>query len=137
LNDDRVVGTTRRLIHLDIIGRFRSRLDQAPAYARAFRSVSLELFSPEPNAVNDEGPRRRAEDDAAAAPARSGSRVDCGRTPRGSAAQHRVRYMISGQGERRLPSPDAQQLATHCGGVMHPTAGGLVAGILLVLPDAR
>src|SRR6185369_9614439 len=33
-----------------------------------------------------------------------------------------------------LPGPEAQQLATYIGWLMHRTAGGLVAGILFVLP---
>ncbi|OYY83562.1 MAG: chromate transporter, partial [Rhizobiales bacterium 35-66-30] len=35
-----------------------------------------------------------------------------------------------------LPGPEAQQLATYIGWLMHRTAGGLVAGILFVLPGA-
>ena len=35
-----------------------------------------------------------------------------------------------------LPGPEAQQLATYIGWLMHRTAGGLVAGILFVLPSA-
>lgn len=35
-----------------------------------------------------------------------------------------------------LPGPEAQQLATYLGWLMHRTAGGLVAGILFVLPGA-
>ncbi|QXA09085.1 chromate efflux transporter [Acinetobacter pittii] len=34
-----------------------------------------------------------------------------------------------------LPGPEAQQLATYIGWLMHRTAGGLVAGILFVLPS--
>src|SRR5687768_18623310 len=33
-----------------------------------------------------------------------------------------------------LPGPEAQQLATYIGWLMHKTRGGLVAGILFVLP---
>src|SRR3990167_7580629 len=33
-----------------------------------------------------------------------------------------------------LPGPEAQQLATYIGWLMHRTAGGLVAGTLFVLP---
>ncbi len=33
-----------------------------------------------------------------------------------------------------LPGPEAQQLATYCGTILHGTRGGLVAGILFVLP---
>jgi len=33
-----------------------------------------------------------------------------------------------------LPGPEAQQLAVYIGWLMHRTAGGLVAGILFVLP---
>src|SRR4051794_41103633 len=33
-----------------------------------------------------------------------------------------------------LPGPEAQQLAVYVGWLMHRTAGGLVAGILFVLP---
>lgn len=33
-----------------------------------------------------------------------------------------------------LPGPEAQQLATYCGWLLHGTRGGLVAGILFVLP---
>lgn len=35
-----------------------------------------------------------------------------------------------------LPGPEAQQLAVYIGWLMHRTAGGLVAGILFVLPGA-
>jgi chromate transporter len=35
-----------------------------------------------------------------------------------------------------LPGPEAQQLATYLGWLLHRTAGGLVAGILFVLPGA-
>ncbi len=35
-----------------------------------------------------------------------------------------------------LPGPEAQQLATYIGWLMHRTVGGLVAGILFVLPGA-
>ncbi len=35
-----------------------------------------------------------------------------------------------------LPGPEAQQLATYVGWLMHRTPGGLVAGILFVLPGA-
>ena len=35
-----------------------------------------------------------------------------------------------------LPGPEAQQLATYIGWLMHRTAGGLIAGILFVLPGA-
>lgn len=35
-----------------------------------------------------------------------------------------------------LPGPEAQQLATYIGWLMHRTAGGLVAGMLFVLPGA-
>jgi chromate transporter len=35
-----------------------------------------------------------------------------------------------------LPGPEAQQLATYIGWLMHRTAGGLVAGTLFVLPGA-
>ena len=34
-----------------------------------------------------------------------------------------------------LPGPEAQQLATYCGWLLHRTWGGLVAGILFVLPS--
>lgn len=33
-----------------------------------------------------------------------------------------------------LPGPEAQQLATYIGWVMHRTAGGIVAGVLFILP---
>jgi chromate transporter len=33
-----------------------------------------------------------------------------------------------------LPGPEAQQLATYCGWLMHGTAGGLIAGLLFILP---
>ena len=33
-----------------------------------------------------------------------------------------------------LPGPEAQQLATYVGWLLHGTRGGLVAGILFVLP---
>ena len=35
-----------------------------------------------------------------------------------------------------LPGPEAQQLATYIGWLMHRTAGGLMAGLLFVLPGA-
>jgi len=35
-----------------------------------------------------------------------------------------------------LPGPEAQQLATYCGWLMHRTLGGIVAGVLFVLPGA-
>jgi chromate transport protein ChrA len=35
-----------------------------------------------------------------------------------------------------LPGPEAQQLATYIGWLLHRTAGGLVAGTLFVLPGA-
>jgi len=35
-----------------------------------------------------------------------------------------------------LPGPEAQQLATYIGWLLHRTAGGLVAGVLFVLPAA-
>lgn len=35
-----------------------------------------------------------------------------------------------------LPGPEAQQLATYLGWLMHRTAGGLIAGILFVVPGA-
>jgi chromate transporter len=34
-----------------------------------------------------------------------------------------------------LPGPEAQQLATYCGWLLHGTRGGLAAGILFVLPS--
>ena len=34
-----------------------------------------------------------------------------------------------------LPGPEAQQLATYMGWLMHRTAGGLIAGILFILPS--
>ena len=34
-----------------------------------------------------------------------------------------------------LPGPEAQQLATYIGWLMHKTRGGLIAGILFVLPS--
>lgn len=34
-----------------------------------------------------------------------------------------------------LPGPEAQQLAIYCGWLLHRTAGGIVAGILFVLPS--
>jgi chromate transporter len=36
-----------------------------------------------------------------------------------------------------LPGPEAQQLATYIGWLMHRTAGGLVAGVLFVVPGGR
>ncbi|MDQ3974667.1 MAG: chromate transporter, partial [Actinomycetota bacterium] len=33
-----------------------------------------------------------------------------------------------------LPGPEAQQLATYIGWLMHGTAGGVIAGVLFVLP---
>ena len=33
-----------------------------------------------------------------------------------------------------LPGPEAQQLATYIGWLMHGTRGGLVAGLLFILP---
>ena len=35
-----------------------------------------------------------------------------------------------------LPGPEAMQLATYCGWRMHGLAGGLIAGLLVVLPGA-
>ena len=35
-----------------------------------------------------------------------------------------------------LPGPEAQQLATYIGGLMHRTKGGIVAGVLFVIPGA-
>ena len=35
-----------------------------------------------------------------------------------------------------LPGPEAQQLAVYIGWLMHRTAGGLIAGLLFVLPGA-
>src|ERR671918_2435296 len=35
-----------------------------------------------------------------------------------------------------LPGPEAQQLATYIGWLMHRTAGGLIAGGLFILPSA-
>lgn len=35
-----------------------------------------------------------------------------------------------------LPGPEAQQLATYCGWLLHGTRGGIVAGTLFVLPSA-
>lgn len=35
-----------------------------------------------------------------------------------------------------LPGPEAQQLATYCGWLLHGTRGGIVAGVLFVLPAA-
>ncbi|KTF69745.1 chromate efflux transporter [Sphingomonas sp. HT-1] len=35
-----------------------------------------------------------------------------------------------------LPSPEAQQLATYIGWLMHRTIGGIVAGVLFILPGA-
>ena len=34
-----------------------------------------------------------------------------------------------------LPGPEAQQLATYIGWLMHKTRGGIVAGVLFVLPS--
>src|SRR5262245_3707195 len=34
-----------------------------------------------------------------------------------------------------LPGPEAQQLATYIGWLLHGTAGGIVAGVLFVLPS--
>ncbi|MFI3215617.1 MAG: chromate transporter, partial [Methylococcales bacterium] len=34
-----------------------------------------------------------------------------------------------------LPGPEAQQLATYLGWLMHRTGGGIVAGVLFVLPS--
>lgn len=34
-----------------------------------------------------------------------------------------------------LPGPEAQQLATYIGWLMHKTKGGLIAGILFILPS--
>jgi chromate transporter len=63
------------------------------------------------------------------------------------ALMHRVLVEERGWiGERRflhalnycmlLPGPEAQQLATYIGWLMHRTAGGLVAGLLFILPGA-
>ena len=35
-----------------------------------------------------------------------------------------------------LPGPEATQLATYCGWLLHGTRGGIVAGVLFVLPSA-
>src|SRR4051812_38960851 len=35
-----------------------------------------------------------------------------------------------------LPGPEAQQLATYIGWLLHRTRGGIVAGVLFVLPGA-
>ena len=35
-----------------------------------------------------------------------------------------------------LPGPEAQQLATYIGWLLHRTKGGLVAGLLFILPGA-
>src|SRR6185436_7732418 len=35
-----------------------------------------------------------------------------------------------------LPGPEAQQLATYIGWLMHRTLGGVMAGVLFVLPGA-
>ena len=35
-----------------------------------------------------------------------------------------------------LPGPEAQQLATYIGWLLHKTKGGLVAGLLFILPGA-
>jgi chromate transporter len=35
-----------------------------------------------------------------------------------------------------LPGPEAQQLATYCGWLLHRTRGGIAAGVLFVLPSA-
>ena len=35
-----------------------------------------------------------------------------------------------------LPGPEAQQLATYIGWLVHRTAGGLIAGLLFILPGA-
>src|SRR5260221_2323257 len=35
-----------------------------------------------------------------------------------------------------LPGPEAQQLATYIGWLMHRTAGGIVAGVLFIIPGA-
>src|SRR5258708_19715838 len=35
-----------------------------------------------------------------------------------------------------LPGPEAQQLATYIGWLMHRTAGGVMAGVFFVLPGA-
>jgi chromate transporter len=35
-----------------------------------------------------------------------------------------------------LPGPEAQQLATYCGWLLHRTWGGIAAGVLFVLPSA-
>jgi chromate transporter len=34
-----------------------------------------------------------------------------------------------------LPGPEAQQLATYIGWLMHKTLGGIIAGVLFVLPS--
>ncbi len=63
------------------------------------------------------------------------------------ALMHRVLVEEKGWiGERRflhalnycmlLPGPEAQQLATYMGWLMHRTAGGVVAGLLFILPGA-
>src|SRR6266705_540708 len=35
-----------------------------------------------------------------------------------------------------LPGPEAHQLATYCGWLLHRTWGGIAAGVLFVLPSA-
>lgn len=34
-----------------------------------------------------------------------------------------------------LPGPEAQQLATYIGWLMHKTRGGVIAGVLFILPS--
>src|SRR6188768_1878207 len=35
-----------------------------------------------------------------------------------------------------LPGPEAQQLATYCGWLLHGVRGGIAAGVLFILPSA-
>ena len=48
----------------------------------------------------------------------------------GDARSHALNYCML------LPDPEAQQLATYLGWLMHRTLGGLIAGVLFVLPGA-
>ena len=47
-----------------------------------------------------------------------------------------ARYLHALNFSMLLPGPEAQKLATYVGWLLHGTRGGLVAGILFVLPGA-
>ena len=68
---------------------------------------------------------------------RRAGRADRGDAPhprRGEALDRRARFLHALNYCMLLPGPEAQQLATYIGWLMHRTAGGIVAGGLFVLP---